>query len=150
MQPRLVVAFALATSAAAPTAVHAEPKPAAQPARPEPSGPLRAYKGPEGELVVMVEVSDGKEMLVHFRNLGKDLEGKTLLYLYEDLGRGNKSVYINKKRGSKTYRSYMLVARDRGWDFIHPSNPKIQFAISYSEEASQKFKLEDVLNGYKP
>jgi hypothetical protein len=152
MQPRLAVALALAlaTSAAAPTAALAEPRPAAAPARPEPSGPLRAYKGPVGELIVMVEANDGKEMLVHFRNLGKDLDGKTLLYLHEDLGRGNKSVYINKKRGSKTYRSYLLTSRDGGWNFHHPTNFKIEFAISYSEEATQKFKLEDVLNGYKP
>ncbi len=156
MRSRLVVALALAlavafgASAAAPTAARAEPGPAAAPARPEPSGPIRAFKGPEGELIVMVEANDGKEMLVHFRNLGKDLDGKTVLYLYEDLGRGTRNVYINKKRGSKTYRSYLLTARDGEWEFHHPTNFKIEFSIWYSEKESQKIKLEDVLNGYKP
>jgi hypothetical protein len=149
---KLVLAVALAAAAAAPAAVHAD-KPAAAPARPEPSGPLRAapgLQGPEGELVVMVEVNDGKEMLVHFKNLGKDLDGKTVLYLLEDQGKGTKNVYVNKQRGSKTYRSVLLSARDGAWEFHHPTNPKIEFAISYSEQASLKFRLEDVLNGYKP
>ena len=35
-----------------------------------PSGPLKAYKGPEGELVVMVEINDSKEMLVYFKSSG--------------------------------------------------------------------------------
>ena len=148
MRLHLIVALVLA--AAAPTAAHADPGPAAAPARPEPSGPLRAYKGPEGELIVMVEISDGKEMLVHFRNLGKELDGKTVRYLYEDLGRGTKNVYINKKRGSKTYRSYLLTAHDGDWNFHHPTNFKIEFAIWYSEDDSRKFKIADVLDGYKP
>jgi len=35
-------------------------------------------------------------------------------------------------------------------EFPSPTNFKIEFAISYPEEASQKFKLEDVLNGDRP
>ena len=48
-----------------------------------PSGPLKAYNGPEGELVVMVEINDGKEMLVYFKNLDNTLDGKTLRYMLE-------------------------------------------------------------------
>lgn len=137
----------------------ADPKPAkpaptapakAAPAAPKASGPVKAFKGPEGELVVMVEANDGKEMLVYFKNLGGDLEGKTLLYLLEDRGEGNKDVYLNKKRGSKTYRSYLLTSRNGSWDFYHPTNAKVQLALRYSEEASEKVKLDDVLAGYKP
>lgn len=119
-------------------------------AAPKASGPVRAYKGPEGELVVLVEANEGTEMLVHLRKIGGDLEGKTLLYLLEDRGNGNKDVYVNKKRGSKTYRSTMLTARDGRWDFYHPTNGKIQFSISYSEEASEKVKLDEVLAAYQP
>jgi hypothetical protein len=120
------------------------------PAKPVPSAPLKAYKGPETEVVVMVEVNDGKQMLVHFKGLGGDLEGKTLLYLLEDQGNGNKTVYIDKKRGSKTYRSVMLDARDNHWQFYHPTNFKNQFGLSFSEEQSGKIKVDDVLAAYKP
>lgn len=133
----------------------AKPAPAAKaapqaPKAPKASGPVKAFKGPEGELVVMVEANDGKEMLVHLKNLGGDLEGKTLLYLLEDRGEGNKDVYLDKKRGSKTYRSYLLTSRDGRWDFYHPTNAKVQLSLRYSEEASEKIKLDEVLAGYKP
>lgn len=148
----LLACGALASSHGA----HADPKPAkaapakAAPAAPKASGPVKAYKGPEGELVVMVEVNDSKEMLVHLQKIGGDLEGKTLLYLFEDRGDGNKDVYVNKKRGSKTYRSVILTARENQWDFYHPTKGTTHFSIRYSEEASEKVKLDDVLAGYKP
>lgn len=113
------------------------------------SGPVKAYKGPEGELIVMVEISDGKEMLVHCKNLGGELEGKTVRYLFEDHG-DSKDVYVNKKRGSKTYRSVMLTARDGAWEFYYPGKPTKTFRIRYSEDASSKIKLDDVLAAYKP
>jgi hypothetical protein len=118
--------------------------------KPTPSGILKAYKGPEGEQIVMVEVNDSKEMLVFFKKVGGDLEGKALLYLLEDRGDGNKDVYLNKKRGSKTYRSVLLSARDGQWEFYYPGKAKVQFVIRYSEEASEKIKIDDVLAAYKP
>jgi len=127
--------------------VHADPKAAAAP---KPSGVLKAYKGPEGELIAMVEVNDGKQMLVYFKNLGGDLEGKSLLYLYEDLGKGDKNVYLDKKRGSKTYRSVLLSARDNSWSFYHPTKSGTEFAISYSEKESGNLKIEDIVKAYKP
>lgn len=141
---------ACAPAAAAPASKTTPPAAKTAAAAPKPSGPLRAYKGPEGEMVVMVEVNDGAEMLVHLRKIGGDLEGKTLLYLLEDRGEGNKDVFLNKKRGSKTYRSHILTARNNQWDFYHPTNGKIQFSISYSEEASEKVKIDEVLAAYKP
>lgn len=157
---RLLLTAALGVSAlgaaCAPATAAPAKAPATAPAKapaaaaPKASGPLRAYKGPEGELVVMVEVSDGAEMLVHLRKIGGDLEGKTLRYLLEDRGDGNKDVYLNKKRGSKTYRSSILTARNSQWDFYHPTNGKIRFSLSYSEEASEKVKLDEVLAAYQP
>jgi hypothetical protein len=144
----MVLGIALAAAAIAALPVHADPRPAA-PAKPEPSGPLKAYKGPEGEIIVMIEASDGKEMLVHARNISKELDGKTVLYLLEDLGNGNKNVYVNKKRGSKTYRSNLLSCRDGRWEF-YPPGKTTSLSISYSEKASKEFKIEDVLNAYKP
>jgi hypothetical protein len=111
---------------------------------------LKAYKGPEGEVIAMVEVNDGKQMLVYFKNLGGDLEGKSLLYLYEDLGKGDKTVYLNKKRGSKTYRSVMLSARDNKWSFYHPTKPGTELALKYSEKDSESLKIDDVVKAYKP
>ncbi len=151
-----LTAASLLCAACAPAAIAAPDKPAktapAQPTAgaPKASGVLKAYKGPEGELVVMVEVNEGKEMLVYLKNLGGDLEGKALLYLLEDRGDGNKDVFLNKKRGSKWYRSHLLSARDNRWEFYHPTNFKIQLQLRYSEEASGKLKLDDVLAAYKP
>ncbi len=118
--------------------------------KPKPSGPLRGYKGPEGQIVVMVPVNDDHEMLVHLRNLGGDLEGKTLLYEVDDMGHNSKDIYVTKKRGSKTYRSILLTERDGDWHFYHPTNFKVEFEIVYSEAASEKYKLDDVMNAYKP
>jgi hypothetical protein len=114
-----------------------------------PSGVLKAYKGPEGEIIAMVEINDGKEMLVHFKNLDQELDGKTLRYLL-DVNRTSTTVYINKKRGSKTYRSILLTASDGQWDFYHPTKPPKHFALVYSESASAAIKVEDVVNAYRP
>jgi hypothetical protein len=145
----IVLGLALAAVSLAPVIGHADPKPAAAPSRPEPSGPLKAYKGPEGEIVVMVEADDGKQMYVHPRNISKEIDGKTVLYLIEDLGHGNKNVYVNKKRGSKTYHSNLLSCRDGRWDF-YPPGKDTSLSIRYSESASKDFKIEDVLSAYKP
>ena len=145
----LAAAVLVATAAAVP-ALHAEPRAGAAPARPTPSGPLRAYRGPDGELIAMVEANDGVAMLVQFKNLDKELDGRTVLYRLEDLGNGSKNVYVDKPRGSKTYRSVLLTARDGDWEFYHPSKSGTHFAIYYSEKASGQWKVEDVLNAYKP
>ncbi len=151
---RLIVLLiaAACSSAPKPAAAQPSPPPPAQPSKgtPTASGALKAYKGPEGEVIIMIEVNDGKEMLVHFKNIGKELEGKTVLYLYEDQGRGNKEVFLNKKRGSKWYRSVLLTASDNAWHFYHPLKPTVQFAITYSDKESEKYKAEDIINTYKP
>lgn len=121
----------------------------AAPAKPVPSSRLKAYKGPEGEIVVLVEANNSKQMLVHFRNVD-GLDGKTLLYDYEDLGEHGKNVFIEKKRGSKTYRSYLLSQKEGGWEFYHPDKPSVHFYISYSEDTTNKIKVDDVLAAYKP
>lgn len=122
----------------------------AKPATPTASGPVKAYQGPEGALVVMVEVNDSKEMLVHFKKVGGALEGKTLRYLLEDRGDGNKTVYLNKKRGSKTQRAVVLIAREYHWTLYYPGNAETTWSLRYSESDSSSVKLEDVLAGYKP
>lgn len=115
-----------------------------------PTGPVKAYKGPEGQIVAMLEISDGKEMLVHFRNIDNSIDGKTLRYQIEDQGHGKKDIYIVKKRGSKTYHSILLTLRDGGWTFYHPVKTEISFDLSYSEDQSSKIKTDDVINGVKP
>jgi hypothetical protein len=121
----------------------------AAPAKPVPSSRLKAYKGPEGEVVALVEANNSKQMLVYFKNVD-GLDGKTLLYDYEDLGEHGKNVFVDKKRGSKTYRSTMLVQRDGGWEFYHPDKSSVHFYLTYSDEASGKIKVDDVLAAYKP
>lgn len=98
----------------------------------------------------MIEVNDGKELLVHFKNIGKELEGHTRLYLLEDRGKGDKDVFLNKKRGSKWYRSTILSARDNRWSFYHPEKAGTTFSLGYSEKESEKHKVEDIIKTYKP
>jgi hypothetical protein len=117
---------------------------------PSPSGPLKAYKGPEGQVVVMILVNDDKQILVHFRGLGGELEARTMLYSVEDLGHGSKNLYETRKRGSKTIRWNVLTERDGDWQFYHPRKPGMIFRLAYSASASSSFKIEDVLNAYKP
>lgn len=114
-----------------------------------PSGVVKAFKGREGLTVVMLEINDGKEMLVHFKKLGGELEGKTLRHLYEDLGDGTKNVYLDHKRGSKPYRTYLLSARDNRWTLFQPGTNN-HFDLSYSESASEQFKAEDIIKAIKP
>ncbi|HEY0193933.1 MAG TPA: hypothetical protein VGC42_22605 [Kofleriaceae bacterium] len=145
------VALALACVTGAAGLAHADPRPAATAsAAPKPSGVLKAYKGPEGEIIAMVEVNDGKQILVYFKNLGGELDGKSMLYQLEDLGHGDKNVFINKKRGSKTYRSNLLSARENDWSFYHPSKPGTEFRIRYSEQATGELKVDDVVKAYRP
>jgi hypothetical protein len=133
----VVLAVAMAIAFAAPT-------------KPVPSSRLKAYAGPEGEVIALVEANDGKQMLVHFKSVD-GLDGKTLLYDYEDLGDHGKTVFITKKRGSKTYRSILLTqSNGGGWSFTHPDKPGIHFDLAYSDEASKKIKVDDVLAAYKP
>lgn len=144
------LAVALALSLPTLGVAHADPKPTATATAPKPSSVLKAYKGPEGEIIAMVEVNDGKQVLVYFKNLGGELEGKSLLYEFEDLGHGDKNVFVNKKRGSKTHRSYMLSARDNDWTFYHPTKPGTELRITYSEKATGELKIDDVVKAYKP
>jgi hypothetical protein len=125
--------------------------PAAHADKITPSGPLRAYKGPEGEIVAMVEINDSNEMLVYYKNTGGTIEGKTVRYLFEDLGRGRKNVYINVKRGSKTERSTLCSAEDNEWQCWVPGKKSPDnLHVYYSEAASSKLKVDDVLAAYKP
>ena len=117
---------------------------------PKVSGRLKAYMGPESEIIALVPVNDGKQMLVYFKNVGADLDGTTLLYDFEDRGDQGKTVYITKKQGSKTYRSVLLDGGDGEWDFFHPKNFKIHYSVVYSESATEKLKLDDILKAYKP
>ena len=117
---------------------------------PRPSGPLKAYKGPEGQIIALVPINDNKQVLVHFKNLGGDLEGKTLLYQLEDRGDQGKTVYTTRKQGSKTYRSVLLDGNDGRWDFFHPTNFKVHFSIVYSEAATEKIQLDEVMKAYQP
>ncbi len=114
------------------------------------SGPVKSFKGPEGEVITMVEVNDSKEMLVHMKGIGGEWDGKSVLYSFRDQGRGHKEVFTNKKRGSKSFESFLLTARDGQWRFYHPTKGSTEFVISYSEKDSEKMKLEDLLKAYKP
>lgn len=123
----------------------------AAPARPVPSSALKAYVGPEGETVALVEVNDSKQMLVYFKRVGHGLDGTAALYSYEDLGDDRKTVFVTKKRGSKTYRAVVLASSGRGgWTFIHPAKPSDHFEVHYSEKTTQQIQVDEVLAAYHP
>ena len=113
------------------------------------SGAVKAYKGPEGALIVMVPVNESKEMLVHFKKVDGALNGKTLRYLLEDQGRGNKTVYLTRKRGSKTHRAVVLISRDFHWTLYYPGDAETTWSLAYSESESANITFEDVLAAYK-
>ncbi len=147
-----IAAVALMCSLSTPLDGLAQPsaKPPTKQAAPTVSGPVRAYQGPEGALVVMVEINDSKEMLVHFKKVGGALEGKTLRYLLDDEGSGKKTVYLNKKRGSKITRAVVLLCRDYHWTLYYPGDADTTWSLRYSERNSESIKVEDVLAGYQP
>jgi hypothetical protein len=123
----------------------------AEPARPVPSSALKAYRGPEGETIALVEVNDSKQMVVYFQRVGHGLDGTARLYSYEDLGEDRKSVFTMKPRGSKTYRAFVLVSAGRGaWTFIHPAKPSEHLEVHYSEKASQEVTVDQVLAACHP
>lgn len=120
-------------------------------APPAPSGKVKVYKGPEGELIAMLEVNKGTEVLVHFRKLGNELDGTTRLYELEYSEHDGHNAYANKKRGSKTYRAYVLLEQGDGvWEFISPEQPNRHIAIVYSDKESDALTVQDVMSGYHP
>ncbi len=123
----------------------------AEPARPVPSSALKAYRGPEGEIIALVEVNDSKQMLVYFKSVGGGIDGTAQLCSYEDLGEDRKTVFTLKKRGSKTYRAFVLISAGRGaWTFIHPAKPSNHFEVHYSAQASQQLTVDEVVAAYHP
>lgn len=146
---RWILSAVIAT-AALPALAHADDKVTTKfDAKITPSGPVKAFKGPEGVVVVMLEINDGKEMLVHFKKIGGALEGVTLRRLYEDLGDGKKNLYLDHKRGSKPYRTYLASARDGHWE-VYPPGTNNHFYISYAEALSDQYKPDDLIKAIKP
>ena len=117
---------------------------------PVPSGPVKAFKGPEGETIVMMEVNSSKEILVHYKGIGGDLEGKSFLYFFEEQRNGKKDVYMNVKEGRKTSAYYVLSFRNSQWEFFNPNKKGNSIKINYSEKDSEKFKSDELLAAYKP
>lgn len=118
-------------------------------AEPVPSGPLKVFKGPEGELVAMVEVNNSKEILVQYKKTGGEVEGKTRLYTLVDEGRDRRSATYQKKQGSKMITLYPLAYRHGTWYMQNPVR-RGEIPLTYSEKDSEKMKIEDVLKAYKP
>lgn len=117
--------------------------------KPKASGPVKAFKGPEGEKVILLEAEDGKKMYVHPKNVGGDWDGTTRLFDVHSLGDGKKDVYFMKKRGSKQEQWNVLVQRNSQWEFYNPTKDQ-HFSLRYAEDESGKISVDDVLNAYKP
>jgi hypothetical protein len=118
--------------------------------KPVASGPVKSYRGPEGAQIITLEVNDSKQMLVQYRSVGGGLaDGKTELFLFRDNGNGKKDVYTVKKRGSKSYEAYVLVAKDNYWTFYHPLS-STSFELYYSKADSEKLKADDIIKAYRP
>lgn|GEM_PF-1909300 len=121
--------------------------------KPIQTSPVKAFRGPEGELVVMVEVNESKEMLVFFKNIGvngDEFEGKTRLYQFTDNGRQGKDIFYNKKRGSKTIQYVVLNQNNDHWTLAHPLKPAQTISLTYSQKDSEVTKFEDILKAYQP
>jgi hypothetical protein len=143
---KLVIRIFLTLLTMAPVLVFAK-------AQPIQTGPVKAFRGPEGELITMVEVNESKEMLVHFKNIGVKgdaFEGKTKLYQFTDNGRRGKDVFYNQKRGSKTRQYTILNQTDERWTLAHPLKPTANISLNYSQKDSESTQFEDILKAYQP
>lgn len=116
--------------------------------KPVASGPLKAFKGPEGEVITMVEVNDSKQILVHFKGVGGEIEDKMRLYTLNDMGNGKKEITYTKKRGSKTETRYVMTYRDGHWTFNGKGTTHIQ--LDYSEKHSEAITVDQFLKRYNP
>jgi hypothetical protein len=114
------------------------------------SGPPRAYKGPEGELVVVMEVNDGKEAVALFKNVGGELEGKALRCTLADLGNGNKDCYYDQKKGKKPLRFVLLTDREKHWEFTDPTRQGFHLRLQFSDKDTEKYKADDVTKALRP
>lgn len=109
-------------------------------------GPLKAFKGPEGQVISMIEVNDPNHMLVHFKNIGGDLEGRSRIYLLDTRSAERRDVYLERKQGSKTARFVVLSQRAGGWLFTHPSQAGVEFPLRYSEAETKLGDVQSLLN----
>ncbi len=114
---------------------------------PVPSGVLKAFTGPEGEVVAMVEVNGAKEMLVHFQNISPEIDGTARLYTIEEEG-SNRAVTYQVKKGSKMKTHYIAEYRANKWKFFNPAKAGSAIDLKYSKDETAKLKLETVLKSY--
>lgn len=108
-------------------------------------GAPKVFKGPEGQKITLLELSDDARMLVKFENVGGTEESKAIVYQWEHSSPGREEVFFEKKKGSKMKHIVLLAKRENHWIFAHPSRPGIEFDLKYSEEESKKIHLEDLL-----
>jgi hypothetical protein len=111
------------------------------------SNTAKAFEGKNGEKVEMVEVNNGKEVLVRMSGVGGEWEGKTILWNMEDMG-DKKNIYFEKKRGSKTEQVNTLTFRFGQWQIYTEKNPN-GIDLKYSKKESEKLKTEELVSSYK-
>lgn len=114
----------------------------------KPSGVLKSFEGPEGEIITMIEVNEGKEMVVNFKKLGGDLEGQSRIYKIGESGRNDINVFWEVKKGSKTQMRYLLEKQNDVWTFHNPANSR-SFRIYFSEKETKNQNLDQVLSVVK-
>ena len=111
----------------------------------KPSNSAKAFVGPLGEKVEVLEVNDSKQLIARVSGVGGEWEGRTFVWDYNDRG-DSKEASFGIKRGSKTETYNALVFRQASWS-LYPQGGKNRDGIhlSYSKEDSSKTSTEDLI-----
>lgn len=105
----------------------------------------RAYKGGEGEIVIMVPVKGGDLCLIHFVGIRGPWNGKTILHKREDRG-GNGENYWTMHDGAR----WNTLVRNYQFEVFAPGYKAANgFSVYYSDDATNAINLQSILDAWK-
>ncbi len=111
------------------------------------SGPVRAYKGPEGEQITMIPLDQNTKMLVLAHNTFGIYADQPLIYdfKFDNMMPAVGFANFPEKENALAYSMKVVLSKDQGtWtyaDFLDPAGAKMmRIKLEYSEELSAKVK----------
>jgi hypothetical protein len=116
----------------------------------KPSTTAKVYRGPDGEVVTILEVNGSRQALVKLEGIGGDWDGKTFLWNLDDRGESRDLYFEKGKPGRKKTERYTPLAYRAGeWILVTPDHPR-EVELTYSKKDSKKITPQSVIEGYKP
>jgi hypothetical protein len=105
--------------------------------------------GNEGKRIDMLEVNDSKQVIVRFKNIGGQWEGKTFLWSMENSGPEDKDIFFEQKKGSKMQRHSPLLQRSGSWKLFVPEFPGKEISFHYSTLDSEKLQAKELIDSFQ-